>query len=97
MEHLDRVLRITEMEARMEAVQAAATELEQALDAWERVRPDLAALREYYDGGLWRQDYEADEAGLLPPGLKRGVLSQDGLYDLLERAEALPSPEETED
>lgn len=31
-------------------------------------------------------DYEADEAGLLPADLKRGVLSQDGIDDLLERA-----------
>jgi hypothetical protein len=28
--------------------------------------------------------YEADERGELPPDLKRGVLSQDALYDLLE-------------
>ena len=31
------------------------------------------------------KDYEADERGELPPDLKRGVLSQDALYDLLER------------
>ena len=30
------------------------------------------------------EDYEADERGELPPDLKRGVLSQDALYDLLE-------------
>ena len=32
-------------------------------------------------------DYEADERGELPPDLKRGVLSQDALYNLLEGAE----------
>ncbi len=45
----------------------------------------LAALTAYYTSGEWRADYEADERGELPPDLKRGVLSQDGLYDLLER------------
>ena len=45
----------------------------------------LAALNTYYTSGQWRDDYEADERGELPPDLKRGVLSQDGLYDLLER------------
>ena len=30
---------------------------------------------------------ELDEAGLIPPGVKRGVLSEDGLYDLLLEAE----------
>ena len=41
------------------------------------------ALKEYMESGLWLSDYEADERGELPPELKRGVLSQDGLYDLL--------------
>lgn len=43
----------------------------------------IQLLEAYYDGGLWRMDYEADENGELPVELKRGVLSQDGLYDLL--------------
>jgi len=45
------------------------------------------ALREYMDSGLWLSDYEADERGELPPDLKRGVLSQDGLYNLLQDIE----------
>lgn len=45
----------------------------------------LALLETYYTSGQWSDDYEADERGELPPDLKRGVLSQDGLYDLLER------------
>lgn len=40
-------------------------------------------LREYYFGGQWLQDYQADERGELPPELKRGILSQDGLWNLL--------------
>ena len=40
-------------------------------------------LEEYYTSGEWRYDYEADEAGRLPADLKRGVLSQDGVYNLL--------------
>ena len=43
----------------------------------------LRLLEAYYTSGTWRDDYEADERGELPPDLKRGVLSQDGLYDLL--------------
>ena len=37
----------------------------------------------YYESGQWLRDYEADERGELPRDLKRGVLSQDGLWDLL--------------
>jgi len=46
----------------------------------------LRTLDAYYTSGAWLEDYEADERGELPPDLKRGVLSQDALYDLLERA-----------
>jgi len=34
--------------------------------------------------GQWKNDFEADEKGLLPQELKKGVLSEDGLYNLLE-------------
>lgn len=47
----------------------------------------LAALAEYMDSGLWLADYTYDEQGLLPEDLKRGVLSQDGLCDLLKSDE----------
>ena len=51
--------------------------------------PDLLRLLDaYYTSGEWREDYEADERGELPPDLKRGVLSQDALYNLLEDAGA---------
>ena len=46
----------------------------------------LRLLEAYYTSGGWQEDYEADERGDLPPDLKRGVLSQDALYDLLEEA-----------
>ena len=41
------------------------------------------ALIDYYESGQWLKDYEADERGELPRNLKRGVLSQDGLWNLL--------------
>ena len=46
----------------------------------------LCILNTYYTSGEWRDDYEADERGEFPPEMKRGVLSQDALYDLLEEA-----------
>ena len=44
----------------------------------------LKALSDYYGSDEWKRDYAADEAGLLPKDLKRGVLSEDGIYALLE-------------
>ena len=52
---------------------------------YEQVLPDLKELEAYYTSPEWLEDYAADEAGLLPEGLKRGVLSQDGISDLLDR------------
>ena len=51
----------------------------------DELQNKAALLEEYYTSGEWRQDYEADETGFFPEEQKRGVLSQDGLYDLLER------------
>lgn len=49
--------------------------------------PDLAEqirkLDSYYGSPEWKEDLEADEAGLLPADLKRGVLSEDGIYNVL--------------
>lgn len=47
------------------------------------VQEAVRELSAYYEGGDWLHDYELDEQRLLPPDLRRGVLSQDGLYDLL--------------
>lgn len=67
----------------------------QRVEKYERLFDEAAAshdpeklrlLDAYYTSGDWRDDYEADERGELPPDLKRGVLSQDALYDLLEDA-----------
>ena len=45
----------------------------------------LKSLSDYYGSPEWKRDFAADEAGLLPKELKRGVLSEDGIYDLLEK------------
>ena len=45
----------------------------------------IKRLDRYYTGRQWKDDFAADEKGAFPAGLKRGVLSEDGLYDLLER------------
>ena len=75
--------RIRKMERCLVSASAAVKRLEAALDRYESVREAIAALDEYYGSGLWRQDLADDEAGLLPENLKRGVLSQDAIWNLL--------------
>ena len=48
-----------------------------------RIQEALRILAEYYTSDEWKQDFADDEAGLLPKDLKRGVLSEDGLWNLL--------------
>ncbi len=47
------------------------------------VQKMIKELNEYMESGLWLEDFECDERGELPKDLRCGVLSQDGLYDLL--------------
>ncbi len=54
-----------------------------SLETYEKVQEAIAVLSEYYGSKEWKQDYADDEAGLLPKDLKRGVLSEDGLWNLL--------------
>ena len=75
--------RIRKMERCLVSASAAVKRLEAALDRYESVRQAIAALDEYYGSDLWRQDLADDEAGLLPENLKRGVLSQDAIWNLL--------------
>ena len=60
------------------------TYMEALFDRALETRIISAELRDYYSGGQWLRDYEADERGELPEDLKRGVLSQDGLWNFLE-------------
>lgn len=48
-----------------------------------RIQEALRILAEYYTSDEWKQDFADDEAGLLPKDLKRGVLSEDGIWNLL--------------
>ena len=75
--------RIQRMEEHFDILSAAAQRDAQALHHSPHLCTLLAELRQYYEGGQWLRDYEMDEQGLLPAGLKRGVLSQDAVFDLL--------------
>lgn len=48
------------------------------------LRPVIAELEAYYGSRAWREDFNAWETGKLPETLRCGVLSEDGLFDLLE-------------
>ena len=59
------------------------------LESFGNAAEEIGKLEDYLSSGNWLKDYEADEAGLIPAGMKRGVLSEDGLYDLLHEIDSL--------
>ena len=54
-----------------------------ARNAFLKMQPRIRELSSYYGSPAWKQDLADDEAGKLPAGLPRGVLSEDGIYNLL--------------
>ena len=76
--------RIRQMERHLKHASAALKRLSSALDKYDEAKADIAALSDYYGSDLWKQDFADDEAGLLPKNLKRGVLSEDGIWNLIE-------------
>lgn len=83
--------RIKEMELRMDRASAAVMEFSAALDKFEAIKDDIARLDAYYGSSDWHRDFDDDQAGLLPEGLRRGVLSEDGLWNLLSDYRELTS------
>lgn len=86
---MEQAERIRQMEQRLERSAAAVMALSAALDRYEEVQEDISELEAYYGSETWKQDFADDEAGLLPPDLKRGVLSEDGIWNLLTDAHEL--------
>ena len=84
-----RIERISLMEDRYDEISRVLAGLEEAVSEYEDFKSELDALRDYMDSGQWKDDYEADEAGQIPSDLKRGVLSEDGLYNLLHDADTI--------
>ena len=80
---MEQIQRIRQMELRMERAAKAVIELSAALENYEAVQEDITALEQYYGSEVWKQDFADDEAGRLPTDLKRGVLSEDGIWNLL--------------
>ena len=81
--------RIKKMESYLDEAGAAIAELAEALDRYEKIQGKYYTLENYYGSTKWIDDFEADEAGKLPADLKRGVLSEDAVYDLITDHSAL--------
>ena len=88
---MKQIERIKQMELRMERAATAVMELSAALDKYETAQEDIKVLSDYYGSKGWKQDFADEEEGKLPADLKRGVLSEDGIWNLLEDVRELNS------
>ena len=75
--------RIVRMEQCFDILQMAAEKNLEQIGQDESLRAQLEMLIHYYEDGQWMEDYKLDEKGLLPKDLKRGILSEDGIYNFL--------------
>ena len=73
---------VNEINIRTERVKLMESLYDKALKG-NASKDDIEVLDKYLSVGF-KDDFEADENGMFPDTLKRGVLSEDGLYDLLE-------------
>ena len=80
---MEQIERIRKMEQLFDLAKEAMEEPTMSLETYEKAQEAIAVLSEYYGSKEWKQDYVDDEAGLLPKDLKRGVLSEDGIWNLL--------------
>jgi len=76
--------RIRKMEKILDEATANLVALNREVERYKELQEKICELEAYYTEGLWKKDFEDDEAGKLPRDLKRGVLSEDGIYDFLD-------------
>ena len=80
---MEQIERITYMEQILDEATEAVSSLSEALEKYSAVQDKLQELVAYYSSEQWRQDFDDDSAGKIPSNLKRGVLSEDAVYNLL--------------
>lgn len=83
----EQLKRIEYFESVFDDAKAIMSELLPSIEEQRRLEQMMEELRAYFESPAWRSDYLDDEAGFIPKDIKRGVLSQDGLYDALENYE----------
>ena len=81
---MEQIERIKQMECCLDRASQAVIRLSSALDEYAEAQVAIRQLSDYYGSDLWKQDFADDSIGLLPQDLKRGVLSEDAVWNLLE-------------
>lgn len=73
------------MEAILDTAEKKMDALEQRIANFKEYQAKIQELEAYYTSKQWKDDFAMDEEGKFPKRLKKGVLSEDGIYNMLER------------
>ena len=77
------------MEQHLNKAAAAVKALEAALDLYTEAQESIEAIDNYLCSDEWEQDFAASEDGRLPKDLKCGVLSEDGIWNVVDTSREL--------
>ena len=67
----------------MERYESRTDALEKKIAENEEFQAEIQKLEAYYTSQQWKDDFAMDEKGELPEKLRRGILSEDGIYNLI--------------
>ena len=59
------------------------------ISRYKAFQPKVRKLERYYSSREWKNDFRMDEQGKFPEYFKKGVLSEDGIYNALDRNKEL--------
>lgn len=86
---MEQIERIKTMEEHLNKATAAVKALNDALDLYTEAQESLEIIDDYLVSDEWEKDFADSEAGRLPNDLKCGVLSEDGIWDVLDTSREL--------
>ncbi len=80
----EQLRRITYYESLLQNLQRMVSRSDLSEKELRKAQKTRDKLSEYLESDTWKLDFADEEAGLLPKELNRGVLSEDGIYNVLE-------------
>ena len=86
---MEQIERIKTMEEHLNKATEAVKALSDALDLYTEAQESIEALDDYLCSDEWEQDFADSEAGRLPSDLKCGVLSEDGIWNVVDTSREL--------
>lgn len=84
----EQIARITYMETLFDEITELLEKEVLPFEEEKKLCQKVTELEQYYTGPLWRKDFEDDRESRIPKDLKRGVLSEDGIWNILEDYDA---------